>query len=99
MNDYQHHGELASKTKEVGSSRLARLATLQLNHEGGDLDFNRKAYDAGKRALRRYLTDDLFQRHSPAEVDAALDLYIGGTLEIVGAAVRDERSIRAAWAN
>jgi hypothetical protein len=101
MHDWQYHGTLAPETREAAGSPLVRLTLLQLDHESGDADFVALARQAGRRELRRLCAADisLFQRHGQVAVDAAVDFYINGILEIVGNAVRDERAIRAAWAS
>jgi hypothetical protein len=99
--DYQQNGRLDSATREAAGSPLTKLAQLQLAHESGDPDFVALAREAGRRELRRLCDVDLslFQRHGAAAVDAAVDFYIDGVLEIVGRTVRDERSLQAAWAS
>jgi hypothetical protein len=99
--DYQQNGRLDPATREAAGSPLVRLAQLQLNYEFGDSDFVALARQAGRRELRRLCDCDisLFQRHTSAAVDAAVDFYIAGVLEIVGNAVRGERAIQAAWAS
>jgi hypothetical protein len=101
MHDCWHHGKIAPETREAAGNPLTKLALMQLDHEFGDSDFVALARQAGRRELRRLCDADisLFQRHGQVAVDAALDFYIDGILEIVGAAVRDERIVRAAWAS
>jgi hypothetical protein len=97
--DHQQNGALALATKDAGASRIARIATLQLDHEGGDLDFVARAHCTGKRELRRYFDADLFRRYGPGEVDMVFDTAINSVFEIVARVVKDERVFRAAWAN
>jgi hypothetical protein len=101
LNDCWRCGSLTPENREAAGGPLTKLALMQLAHESGDLDFVALAREAGRRELRRVCDADvsLFQRHGSAAVDAAVDFYINGILEIVGNAVRDERAIRAAWAS
>ena len=92
---HRHAGVLDPAIKDAGASSIARVARWQLDHELGDNDFIRKARDAGKRVLlHRHFTDD-----RRAEVDAAIEMFIDELLTIVGHVVKDERTLRAAWAN
>jgi hypothetical protein len=99
--DYQQNGRLDPATREAAGAPLTKLALMQLDYEHGDPDFVALARQAGRRELRRLCDADisLFQRHGSAAVDTAVDFYIDGVLEIVGATVRDERIVRAAWAS
>jgi hypothetical protein len=99
IEDCRQTGVLASTTKAAGSIRLARVAELALAHELGDPDFYSRARAAGLREMRQYLDADFFRRHSPAEADAAFNMYMDGLFEIVANAIKDERAIRAALAN
>ena len=95
----QECGLLPPAIKDAGGARIAAIATMQLDHEGGDLDFITRAHRAGKRELRRYFSVDFFQQHGPGEVDMVLDVAINSIFEIVTRVVKDERVFRAAWAN
>jgi hypothetical protein len=97
--DQQQSGVLAATTKNAGASRIARIATLQLDHELGDDDFFRRAHEQGRCVLHRYLDADLFRQHGPGEVDMVLDAAIDSVFEIVTRVVKGERVFRAAWAN
>jgi hypothetical protein len=95
IDGYQRAGMLATDVKDAGARRIARIAALQLDHEAGDDDFICKARTAGKRVLRRSLTGD----YAPHLADVAIDLHLDGLFTIVGHVVRDERTMRVAWAN
>jgi hypothetical protein len=97
--DQQEAGAIAPATTAAGGSRIAAIALLQLDHEGGDVDFVAQAHRAGKCELRRYFDADVFQQHGVGEVDTALDAAIDSVFEIVGKVVQTERVYRAAWAN
>jgi hypothetical protein len=97
--DQQENGAIAPTTTAAGGSRVARIATLQLDHAHGDDDFFRRAHEQGKRALHQRLDAGLFRQCGPGEVDTVLDTAIDSMFEIVTRVVRDERIYRAAWAN
>jgi len=102
MWDFQQGDVLSPTTREAGGSRMARVATLMLDHGPGDRDFIALAHRAGRCELRRHLAHldaELFRRHESVEVDKVLDRDIDSVFEIVRLAVRDERSFRAALAN
>jgi hypothetical protein len=99
MFDYRQNGELDPQVREAGGSGIAKVATWQLDHGLGDLEFAAVARQQGKIQLRQHLNTDFFRHNSPAEVEAALDFYIDSLLEMVSRVVKDERAFRAAWAN
>jgi hypothetical protein len=96
--DQQENDALAPATKAAGADRIAALAVLQLDFEGGDDDFFRRAHEAGKCELRRFFNNtDLFRQRDPAEIDKVFDASISDVLGVVSGVVRDERAFRAAW--
>jgi hypothetical protein len=90
---------LTPATREAGGERIARVAELWLAHEGDDLEFTRKARAAARCVLRQYYDVEFYEHYSAEQGDAAIDLYIDSVLEIAGYVVKDERVLRAAWAN
>jgi hypothetical protein len=99
MLDYGAFGVMDSETKEAGGSRIARVATLQLDHKEGDLDFIARARNAGRRELRQCIDADFYRQHRPEHCAAAIDFYLDAVFEVVAKVVEDERAFRAAWAN
>jgi hypothetical protein len=96
IEGYQRSGVLDQAAKEEGGSRVAKVAMLQLDHELGDDDFADQAHHAGRQVLlRRYFTNGYDRKLA----DAAIEIHIDSVLLIAGHVVRDERVIRAAWAN
>lgn len=98
LDEYRRIGALPPASKAAGADAIARVANLQLAHEGGDDDFTRQARDAGKCVLRQYFDADFFAHHSQ-EVDTAIDVFIDELLTIVAHVVKDERVFRAVWAH
>jgi hypothetical protein len=91
----QETGLLPPAIIAAGGSRIAAIATLQLDYEGGDLDFVAQAHHAGKRELRRCFNNtDLFRQHDPVEIDRVFDASISDVLGIVSRVVREERFFR-----
>jgi hypothetical protein len=95
VQSYAHAGELTREIKSMGSERIARVARLQLDHEGGDQDFIAMARRAGMQVLRQRLNGAF----DPAQCDATLDFYLDNLFDIVSRVVRDERAFRAAAAH
>jgi len=93
--ELQQDGRLDPATREAGGNRVAKVATLMLDHALGDQDFLSTARAQGKVQLRRYLNGSF----APAQSDAALDFHIDNLLEIVTRVVADERVFRRAAAN
>ena len=78
------NGGLAPATKTAAGDRIAALYHLQQAH-ATEIDFDAVAREHGRRALRTYLdAEGFYQRHSQAQGDATLDIYLDGTLEILG---------------
>ena len=94
--NHRQAGVLDQDIKNAGASAIAHAAMLLLNHEFGDDDFINKARDAGRCALRRYFIDEPY---SPAEADAAIDMCLGKTLDIVMHVVDGERRFVRAMAH
>jgi hypothetical protein len=91
---------MSPDVRDIGATRIARVAQLALDHEGGDADFLHAARAAGRHLLQRRLADDdFFLSQSPAGADAAIDILVDHLFTIVERVVRDERVFRAAWAN
>ena len=99
MMDYDAFGVMDGETKEAGGSRIARVATLQIDHKEGDLDFIARARNAGRRELRQHIDADFHRQHRPEYCAAAIDFYLDAVFEVVAKVVADERAFRAAWAN
>jgi hypothetical protein len=99
MDDYWHCGTLDPAIKDQGGTRIAKVATWQLDHELGELEFAAAARAQGKAQLRRYIDANFYQQHGAVAVEAALDFYIDSLLEMVSRVVRDERVFRATRAN
>ena len=100
IEDYRQSGAMAPAVKDASSTRIAKVAELQLDHELGDDDFTRKARVAGRHVLQWRLADNgFFPDHDPAEADAVIEAYIDELLGIVEHVVHGERVLRLAWAN
>jgi hypothetical protein len=77
------NGGLAPATKTAAGDRLAALYHLQQAH-AAEIDFDAVAREHGRRVLRTYLdAESYYQRHSQAQGDAVLDIYLDGALEIL----------------
>ena len=94
VDGYLQHGVIDPVAKDTSATWMAKVAELQLDYEVGDEAFVCTARNAGRRALRKYFDADFFRRHGQADADAAIDLYIGDLLTIVGNVVHDERIFR-----
>jgi hypothetical protein len=99
LGEYQASGRLTVQTRATGGERLAPLAMALLAYTGSDDDFYRRARGAARRALRQYFDDNFLAAHVPEGVDAAIELALDGTFEIVDRVVTAERLHRAAHAN
>ena len=91
----QHGGVLDPAAKEQTATKLAAVATLALDYEGGDADFIRKGREAAHAVLRGYFTDGV----NPHLIDAAIDAAIDPVFEVAAPIIKDERVYRAAWSN
>jgi hypothetical protein len=82
------NGGLAPATKNAAGDRFVALYRLRQMH-AAEIDFDAVAREHGRRALRTYLdSEGFYQRHSQAQGDAALDLYLDGVLEILSGVER-----------
>jgi len=92
MCDHQRMGALAAQTREAGAARIAKVVELCLRYDG-KIDFGAVAKIQGRIILRQCLDADFYRHYSREQGDAALDLYIGGLLEIVQRVVELEQAL------